>query len=386
MKVVHIVPCAPYNEGWGYQENLLPKYQALNGHETSLIITDKKHENGKIVDAGECEYISDNGFRVIRRKRNFEGIPILGRLLSRMPVYDLLERLKPDLIFYHSMVSWTIFQAAKYCRRHSNCVLVQDNHLDYNLGFSKKNLRGFLISCFYTMVYKLNDKYVSKVYGVTPWRQTYAEEIFGVPHEKCDLILMAADDDAINFKERDNIRAQLRGKHCIAEDEFLIVTGGKIDEKKNIHLLMTAVNSLDKPNVKLLVFGELLDDVRERFVSELSPKVQSIGWIPSDKTYDYFLAADLVVFPGQHSVLWEQACACKVPCVFLRWEGMEHVDNGGNSRFIRSADVDSIVDTLNEIIGTEVYDEMLRVANSDRTDIFLHKVVAVKSLEMAKKH
>lgn len=385
MKVVHVVPCAPYNEGWGYQENLLPRYQALCGHEVTLIITDKKHEDGKIVDAGQCEYMSGSGFRVIRRKRSFEAVPILGRLLSRMPVYDLLERLEPDLIFYHSLVSWTIFQATRYKRRHPDCTVVQDNHLDYNLGFSRKNLRGFLISCFYTAVYRLNDRYISRVYGVTPWRQKYAEEIFGVPHEKCDLLIMAADDDAINFRDSDSIRAQLREKHGIADDEFLIVTGGKIDEKKNIHLLMSAVNRLDKPKVKLLVFGNLLDDVRAQVEAEISPRVQSIGWISADKTYDYFLAADLVVFPGQHSVLWEQACACKVPCVFLRWEGMDHVDNGGNSRFIESADVESIMDTLNEIIGTEVYDEMLRVAKSDKTDIYLHKVVAVKSLEMAKK-
>ena len=47
MKIVHIAPNATYNEGWGYQENLLPKYHAKLGHEVTLIITNIEHSNGK---------------------------------------------------------------------------------------------------------------------------------------------------------------------------------------------------------------------------------------------------------------------------------------------------------------------------------------------------
>jgi len=35
--------------------------------------------------------------------------------------------------------------------------------------------------------------------------------------------------------------------------------------------------------------------------------------------------SDLGVFPGTHSVLWEQACANGLPCIFKRWNGIEHV-------------------------------------------------------------
>ena len=60
-----------------------------------------------------------------------------------------------------------------------------------------------------------------------------------------------------------------------------------------------------------------------------SDRVQLAGWVSAEQVYRYFLAADLVFFPGLHSVLWEQALACKVPCVFSKLEGFGHVDVPG---------------------------------------------------------
>lgn len=50
MRIVHIAPNAPYNNYWGYQENLLPKYQKKLGHEVILIVSNTEHKNGKIVE------------------------------------------------------------------------------------------------------------------------------------------------------------------------------------------------------------------------------------------------------------------------------------------------------------------------------------------------
>lgn len=50
MRIVHIAPNAPYNEGWGYQENLLTKYQAKSGNDVTLIITTKMHKDGRIIN------------------------------------------------------------------------------------------------------------------------------------------------------------------------------------------------------------------------------------------------------------------------------------------------------------------------------------------------
>ena len=146
MKIVHIAPCAPYNEGWSYQENLLPKYQQKLGHEVTLIITNTMHQDGKKVCTDCCDKILPDGVRLIRRpirKRKFpyhifpSGAP--------MDIYDLLLQIQPDYIFFHSLVSVTIRQVVKYKKDFNpNCIVVQDNHQDYNSGMPMVGLRNKL--------------------------------------------------------------------------------------------------------------------------------------------------------------------------------------------------------------------------------------------------
>lgn len=317
MKILHIAPNAPYNDNWGYQENLLPKYQKRLGHEVTLIITNQMHVNGNIVETECADYVTNDGVRVIRLKKKKYIHRTLTNLNSHLEVYKYLVNLKPDFVFYHGLISTTIFDVIKYKKKiNPKCIIVQDNHLDYNIGSNLDNLKEKLICFYYRYINKRSVPFVDRVYGVTPWRKTYAEDYYHIPSNKTDVLLMGADDDKINFANKEKIRKEIRNKYMIRDSDFLIVTGGKIDHKKNVHLLMKACNGMN--SVKLLIFGQVLDDIVDEFKSLLSKSenIIYVGWISADKVYDFFFAADLVFFPGQHSVLWEQACAAKVPCVF----------------------------------------------------------------------
>ena len=378
LKIFHIAPNAPYEEGWSYQENLLPKYQAKLGHQVILAVSTERHlekDHGSFED-----YQSPDGFRVIRQPITLSAVPFLRRVLKSLNVYDLLCREKPDVIFHHGLISPTIHQAVRYKKEvNPDCVIIQDNHMDYNIGFTTDHLKGRILKGVYSRLYRSVDPYIHKVYGVTPWRQQYAQAIFGVPADKTDVLIMGADDDRLDFEHRDRIRAEHRQRYGIREDEFLIVTGGKIDAKKKIHLLMDAVEGLSK--VKLLICGTATPDFAEEFQKHLNSNVIDAGWISSEQFYGYFFAADLVFFPGQHSVLWEQACASKVPCVFGKWDGMDHVDNGGNARFLDCDSPEQIRELILQLQFTPEYRQMRAVAQSEKTDIYLYSRIAEKSLE-----
>ena len=387
MRIVHIAPNSPYNDRWGYQDNLLPKYHANMGHNVTLIVPNLTHANGQIAQTTCDEFDSFDGFHVIRRKNAIPKIFKLDVFFHTIKVYDILKKIKPDFVFYHGLVSSTIFQVTRYKRlENPNLVIVQDNHLDYNIGFGKQMpLKHKLLVFKHRLVYALNDKYISKVYGVTPWRRDYAIDVFGVPRDKADVLIMGADDEKVDLQHRKETRARVRKRYDIKDKDFLIVTGGKIDKKKKIDKLMNAV--ANDSNVKLLVFGIVLDDVKKEFdaLIKQNKNIIYIGWINSDKVYDYFFAADLVFFPGQHSVLWEQACASKVPCVFEKWDGMDHVNNGGNSDFVSPATVETIKTKIEELKFTPKYFKMKAVAESDKTDIYLYSKIAEKSLECVQK-
>lgn len=381
MKIAHIAPNSPYNEGWSYQENYLPRFQANLGHEVLLIVTNQEHKNGHICATDCTDQVSIDGFRVIRRRQDKVKIPIIGRVLTKLEVYDILKQEQPDFIFFHGLVSATIFQVCRYKRQiNPKCVVVQDNHLDRNIGFGiPTTTKQKFIREIYRTIFRLTKNEIAKVYGVTPWRQQYAQEYFGVPKGMTDVLIMGADDEKIHFAQRDEIRKRIREKYSVRDGEFLIVSGAKIDKRKKIHVLMKAVNQLD--GVKLVVFGNVLEDIKTEFEDQISDKVKWAGFISSDEAYDYFLSADLVIFPGQHSVFWEQACACKVPCLFARWEGMEHVNNGGNSDFIDTVTVENIAEKIKELRFTPKYEQMKEAAASEKTDIYLYSKIAEKSLE-----
>lgn len=386
VEIVHIAPSAPYNDYWGYQDNLLPKYQKKLGHNVTMITTNTMHQDGKIVETECSDYILDDGVRVIRLARkdySYHTFTYMNARLLKIERY--LDEIKPDFIFFHGLVSTTIYDVIKYKEKHQDCIIVEDNHLDYNIGSQCKTWKEKIVRAFYRYVNRKSISYIDKIYGVTPWRKKYAEDYFKIPQEKTDVLIMGADDEKIEFDNRDMIRNNIRERYGIANEDFLIVTGGKIDLKKKIDLLMQACSGMQ--SIKLLIFGQVQDDVKNEFERLLreNKNIIYVGWIDADKVYDYFFAADLVFFPGQHSVLWEQACASKVPCVFEKWEGMEHVNNGGNADFVSDISAENIKQKIEELNYTNKYHEMKKVAESKKTDIYLYSRIAEKSLECMKK-
>ena len=387
MKIVHIAPTSPYNDYWGYQDNLLPAYHKKLGHEVTVIVPNLTHSEGRIVETKCADYHLEDGVRVIRLSKKTYCHRILTNLNAKLDVYRILGEIKPDFIFFHGMISSTLDDVVRYKREQSpECVIVQDNHMDYfNCPYKTTTIKGKLIRAFYRRINKRNEKYISRIYGVTPWRKRFAEDFYNASPSKTDVLIMGADDEKMNLAHREEIRSSVREEYGVSEDDFLVVTGGKIDGAKNILQLMKACGEVDK--VKLLVFGRVSDDIRPQFDSILE-KYQSIiyiGWIDSDKVYDFFFASDLIAFPGSHSVLWEQACASKVPCLFKRIEGMEHVNNGGNADFIDSIDDEALARKISELVFTPKYYEMKAVADSSAMDIFLYSRIAEKSLECSLK-
>jgi len=385
MKIVHIAPNSPYNEGWGYQENLLPKYQAKLGHDVTLIVSDLKYQNGKLVSEGECDYNSDSGYRVIRKKLRKPMPGKIGSLFISMEIFDILKQINPDFVFFHGMINATIFYVTRFKKKYrKDLIIVQDNHMDYNIGFQAcENAKIKIQYIIYRWFRRANQKYIAKYYGVTPWRKKYAEDVFGTPSEKTDVLIMGADDEKLDFSNRKKIRERIRKQYKISDDKFVIITGGKIDRNKKTDILIHACSKI--PGIILLVFGEILEDVKEDITKmiEVCDQIKYVGWLDSEEIYNYYFASDLAFFPGQHSVLWEQACASKIPCVFEKWEGMDHVDVGGNAVFVSPVTEQTVRSEINSLLFTEKYYNMKSVAESDKMQVFLYSKIAEKSIECA---
>ena len=375
MKIIHICLACFYFEGMGYQENLLPKYHKKSGNDVTILTTDFSflEKYGNTVKTAE-DYINENKIHVKLLKRS-KRYGYYSRFNDFDRVYDELDAVKPDIIFVHGGQFVALKDVIKYCKKNKKTKLYIDQHGDYYNMRVDTLKRKFLQYWVYGIWIRKAIPYTNKYWGVTPWRCQYIKDVYKIPEEKIGLLVMGGDDEKINFEKMPQLKADIRKELNLTADDFVIVTGGKIDRAKNIHLLAEAVSHLDG-KAKLVVFGKP-DSEMENELSKFgnNKNFRFLGWIPSDKAYDYFLASDLAVFPGTHSVLWEQACACGIPCVFKDWEGMHHVDTGGNCIFLYKDSSEEIKDVLNGIINdSNKYNEMKCAAEKSKKNFFYSEI------------
>lgn len=381
MRIVHICLACFYIDGMGYQENILPKYHSKD-HEVLIITSDFAFDaSGKRIKKEKKEYLNEYGIPVkVLEKNQSNGFS--SRYGAFLNLFSSLEEFKPDIIFCHGGQFVSLADVIRYCKENKAVKLFIDQHGDYfntPVNTLKRRLGQYMI---YGHWMRKAQKYTQKFWGVTPWRCEYLKDVYKLSEDKIDFLPMGGDDEKIDFANQDEIRKRIRNENNISDTDFLVVTGGKLDSGKKIDILMKAVFELNDDNLKLLVFGKANEETQGK-INELSENknIRYIGWVPSDEVYNYFLAADLVFFPGTHSVLWEQACACGVPCVFHDWENMHHVDVGGNAAFIKGDTVDEMKQILSELHSNKkVLLKMKAVAQEKAVKVFSYREIARKAI------
>lgn len=380
MKIVHLCLSCFYIDDYSYQENMLPKYHVLQGHEVSVIASMVSFDtDGKpCLLKEESVKTTEEGYKVIRvdYKRPFYKFNKFVRFYRN--TYNLLENEAPDLIFIHDFSFMDITKVIRYVSNNKNVKIYVDCHTDYinsAKSWVSKNIFHHFIWRYYA---KKLSPFVEKFYGVTPLRCEFLKDAYKIDSDKIELLVMGIDDEILKIKDKSVIKQSYCSTLNIDCNDFLIVTGGKIDEKKNIHLVMEAVNNLKVPNTKLIVFGTVAPEMRKLFDSLLDPKlIIYVGWLNPEKILDYLIIADLVVFPGTHSVLWEQAVGAGTPCIFKYWKGMKHVDVGGNCEFLYEDSVAEMTNVLSKVLSDRVrYDEMKEIAIDKGLKKFAYSEIA----------
>lgn len=378
MKIVHVCISAPWSEKYAYQENLLPHYHRLMGHDVTIIapVFSKIGDYGGNREPVGESHLSD-GTKVIRLKPQIDNRNFLSHIPSVKGLKKAIIEEQPDLLFLHDVCCYNYRCIPAIKRIFPEMMIVADNHCDYVNSLHTPATRFLHKVLFrYGLVTKLNP-YVEWFYGVTPSRCTFLHEVYGIPVNKIKLLVMGADDEKMMIEKRAQLREEVRERYGIKKDDFLVVTGGKIDRLKNIHVLAHAVNALNRKNVKLLVFGKINEDMQPLFDAEESPNIITIGWVNSDKVYELFYAADLIVFPGLHSVLWEQAVASKTPCAFSKMEGFEHVNVNGNCILMTGKDAEYYQNMLVELLeDKKKYITLKANSTGEATEQFYYTKIA----------
>ncbi len=380
-RIAHIAIANFYREGMGYQENILPIKHKEIGFDAIMISC-----NPNEVEPNIESYVNKEGLSVYllpKRHSFLLRVPIINCMVNKTTgLLKILNEVNPEIIFMHGLQAVDNLDVIKYIKGHPSVTLYVDQHADY-YNTPIRTLKQFVTQkIIYRRVAKKLQPYVKKFWGVTPWRVDYLRNVYGLPCDKTDLLVMGGDEKLIDWENRDSIRKDIRYTLGIPEDAFVFITGGKLGTAKNIHTLLESFQSLKDDHFYIIVFGEFEEEERNLCVPFINDHVKLLGWIDSKAVYPYYLSSDMCVFPGTHSVLWEQACASGLPGIFKDWNGgFIHVDVGGNALFIKEISAATITDALKIATEKNAYLRMKEVAENKARCAFSYIQIAKRSIE-----
>jgi 1,2-diacylglycerol 3-alpha-glucosyltransferase len=388
MRIVHLCLSSFYIENFGYQENIIPKYNKIDGHDVSIIASrfSYNESNGEPDLAEVGEYINKNGIKVTRINYKHKW---LGKLNDKLKIYQgtykLLEKEKPDLIFSHGIQFLDLMEVVRYIKDNPKCRLVADNHAAYINSGTNLLSREILHKKIYKWVIQKSLSKINKLFVLAPGCRDFVMDMYNVPEEKMEYLYLGADTAKIDFLNQDSIKAKIRKNLKICDDDFVLITGGKLGKGKNIELLLKSVKEIPDEKLKLIIFGVFSDEISQEMLNliELDDRVTYIGWLNSEDVYDYYLASDAAVFPGTKSALWEQAICSGLPMICKRWKGMEYVDVGGNCIFIDDDSIEQLTTKINILKSDKrLYMDMKQLAMTKGYETFSYERISRQAINI----
>ena len=382
MKILHTCLASFYIDNYGYQENVLPKMHKKQGHDVQILASTETYLNGNIMSYLEpSTYFNEDSIKVTR----IGYVKIINHFISRKlrfykGITKKLNEFKPDIIFLHDVQFLGIFEVINYLKKNQNVVVYADGHADFTNSGTNWLSKYILHGIIYKICARKIDKYVRKFYGTLPCRVDFFKHFYKVSNDKVELLVMGVDDDLIKFDKIKN-KKEIFFKNNIHKDDFVIISGGKINKKKRIHHLINAVVELNNPKLKLILFGVFDKEMESLVKNKLNHKsIIFLGWLNNIDIHKHLAASDLCIFPGKHSVLWEQSAGIGLPGLFKKIKGHDHIDIGGNCILLDRGEKKEIIKNLIKILNDKkFYNEMLLNANKGKST-FSYYDIAKRSI------
>ncbi len=347
MKIVHFTH--KYHDGWGFQDNLLPRYQQKAGDEV-MLISDIDHLNptlrASVLPKGREYWDDDLRIARIRCHLNTKQTSLLCS-----GFYKRLKQEAPDLIFHHVVNSSTMVVAAFYKLLHPHTVLFVDNHADA-INMTKNKVWHFCFEkVWLSFVCWLLRPLVNRYYGVSQLRCEYLHDVFHIPNSKIGLLPLGGDTDAVDAITES--KEELRLKFNVPKNNFVITSGGKMDATKGIIELIDAYHTFkkDHPCTSLVLFGRM-DEVVQKKVNEYDD-ITVLGWCDRQTTLSLLKMADVAVWPLLHTVLIEDAISCGTPIIVKMSGNVSHLANNGLGIFMEKGDYDELTVSLETMYNND---------------------------------
>jgi 1,2-diacylglycerol 3-alpha-glucosyltransferase len=367
MKILML--CEFYNPALEFQENLLVKYYKKHDHDVVVVTSTYEDIFDYYSDSPASKTASiseDRGAKIIRLAYSYD---IMHRLRAYTSITSILEDEQPDLIFVHDIML-NLPECVRYVKNNPTCRMILDYHADYsNSGKNALSIR-ILHSLIRKWFLDRARPHLSKIFPIVPASTQFLHEIYKVPLEEMEVLPLGADIDLVNSLEQLTDRQQLRKDFGFSDGDIVIFAGGKIEPKRCLESLFSAVELNQDLPLQVIVAGKagpsfkdyeqhLIDSVRHM------SNIKFLGWLESEDIYKKMLMSDLAVFPASQSILWQRAIAVGLPliCGNTGFQDISYLNDGNIS--ILSADQINMTDiaaAIRRVVTKEGCMDAMRVA------------------------
>ena len=313
MKIVHIVDYLMPT--MGYQEFILPKFNAFDKRNSVYIITGNKYYPVPNYDSTWKKFLGNRTFKpknqkinsvnIIRNKINFE-------IFSRPWIANLeraIQKINPDIIMCHGTASFSSLRSVLVAKQ-LNIPLFLDNHMV--LSVTKKNIFG---KVYYFLLRNFISKFIQRnssiIFGVTKESCKYLIEKEGYKKSKVKLLPLGTDSSIFFPKKKDKNSKIIK-----------IIQTGKLNFDKRPDLLAKAVILLIKQglNIQLIYYGggekKEINNIKYLFRKNgFYSKLKFYGMQKYKKLGEIYRQSDVTVFPYGTSLSAIDAAFCGTPVV-----------------------------------------------------------------------
>jgi len=368
----------------GWQVTLITNNQVLTTRHANNNSLEKNNETDYCTTTvPEREFFLDNGVRVIQLKHNDYFPHKIANTINRYPLYSIFIKLKPDIIMIHGLGNISYECIRKYQKKHF-CKVIADTHIFKN-NSSNSKFRHKILRYFEKRISIRMKKYVNAFFGVSPATIIYAKEVLGLKNVEFELLPLGYDDWQIKKLKETFNRNKYRELLGLSPLDIVIVHGGKLNPAKGTDALMEAIGNLSQQNIKLIVFGQA---TRIEYWQKLlniqnkhKGRIILLGELEPESINYAFLSADMAVFPGTQSVLWQQAMGAGLPAIFRYTSGIEYLDIGGNCKFLEDGSIIEIQNVISKILNNkDQFECMKTAAKSDNLKKFAYSSIAKRLL------
>jgi len=321
LRIVHVVDYVM--ESMGYQEYLLPKWNARHGHEVHVVTSDRYFPLP--------DYDDTFGPLLGPRRRRPGVTRSEGMTLHRLAcsweysvwpwqkrLTEVVESLRPDVVFCHGTATPTAVRIARLARR-KGIPLLMDNHMCFSA--KRGGLAGLL---FYLALARLGPWLLSsaayRFLGVAQECCDFLRRAQRLPTEMIELLPLGLDTDI--FFPDEAAGRRLRAENGIPADAMVVMQTGKLSPDKAPHLLSRALAPIMAADPK--VWLVLIGSGPAQYIRQVRQPVEAVGAaerliilppLPVAEFAKTYNLADLCVYAGAASMSSIEAAACNKPVI-----------------------------------------------------------------------